>query len=245
MAKELRINSISVKGPELLNKYIGASEHAVRDCFERAQKMKPCAVIFDEFDAIVPKRQSGSTSVTDRVVNQYIIVRRFLCYLDGVEDIDGIFIIAITARPDLIDPAIIRAGRIDQHLLCDLPSKEERAAFFVNRLNLLNCTQECREAKFIDGLSDLTEGYSYGNLTGYMRNLQIIFFDKLSKLEEKGMKESPEDVQLVPDDLRATMSKMSCLAESADYKRLKEIYSEFGRQGAIVEKSPGQKSIMN
>lgn len=65
------MNSISVKGPELLNKYIGASEHAVRDCFEKAQSRKPCVVIFDEFDAIVPKRTSGSVSVTDRVVNQY------------------------------------------------------------------------------------------------------------------------------------------------------------------------------
>ena len=68
--KELRMNCISVKGPELLNKYIGASEHAVRDTFERAQNLKPCVVIFDEFDAIVPKRTSGAVSVTDRVVNQ-------------------------------------------------------------------------------------------------------------------------------------------------------------------------------
>lgn len=70
VAKEMRMNTISVKGPELLNKYIGASEHAVRDTFERAQNMKPCIVLFDEFDAIVPKRTAGSVSVTDRVVNQ-------------------------------------------------------------------------------------------------------------------------------------------------------------------------------
>lgn len=63
---------MSIKGPELLNKYIGASEHAVRDCFEKAQAKKPCVIIFDEFDAIVPKRTAGSVSVTDRVVNQYV-----------------------------------------------------------------------------------------------------------------------------------------------------------------------------
>lgn len=64
------MNSINVKGPELLNKYIGASELAVRDVFDRAQKQRPCILIFDEFDAIVPRRTSGSVSVTDRVVNQ-------------------------------------------------------------------------------------------------------------------------------------------------------------------------------
>lgn len=66
----LKMNSINVKGPELLNKYIGASELAVRDVFDRAQKQRPCILIFDEFDAIVPRRTSGSVSVTDRVVNQ-------------------------------------------------------------------------------------------------------------------------------------------------------------------------------
>ena len=70
IAKNLGINELQVKGPELLNKYIGASEQAVRDIFEKAQKSAPCVIIFDEFDAIVPSRNSGQASVTDRVVNQ-------------------------------------------------------------------------------------------------------------------------------------------------------------------------------
>ena len=77
-ATELGLNFISVKGPELLDKYIGASEQAVRNVFEKASGLRPCILFFDEFDAIVPRRNSGSNSVTDRVVNQ------FLCYLDGV-----------------------------------------------------------------------------------------------------------------------------------------------------------------
>lgn len=101
-ANELGMNFLSVKGPELLNKYIGASEQAVRDIFEKALNAKPCIVFFDEFDAIVPKRNSGSTNVTDRVVNQ------FLCYLDGVSSLAGVYILAATSRPDLIDPALIR-----------------------------------------------------------------------------------------------------------------------------------------
>ncbi len=71
IAKAMNINEIKVKGPELLNKYIGASEEAVRRVFEDAQQKKPCLIIFDEFDAIVPCRNSGQASVTDRVVNQY------------------------------------------------------------------------------------------------------------------------------------------------------------------------------
>ena len=75
---------------------------------------------FDEFDSIVPKRGSGSTSVTDRIVNQ------FLTYLDGVENTrDGIIIIAATSRPDMIDRAVIRPGRIDKAVFCDFPNREE------------------------------------------------------------------------------------------------------------------------
>jgi hypothetical protein len=94
-AQELGLNFISVKGPELLDKYIGASEQAVRNIFEKASGLRPCILFFDEFDAIVPRRNSGSNSVTDRVVNQ------FLCYLDGVVPLEGVFIIAVTGRPDL------------------------------------------------------------------------------------------------------------------------------------------------
>lgn len=101
-ANELGMNFFSVKGPELLNKYIGASEQAVRDIFEKADNVKPSIVFFDEFDAIVPRRNSGSTNVTDRVVNQ------FLCYLDGVASIQGVYILAASSRPDLIDPALLR-----------------------------------------------------------------------------------------------------------------------------------------
>lgn len=98
----LKMNFLSVKGPELLNKYIGASEQAVRDIFEKASAQTPCIIFFDEFDSIVPRRNSGSTGVTDRVVNQ------FLTYLDGVTEVKDVFILAATSRPDLIDPALLR-----------------------------------------------------------------------------------------------------------------------------------------
>ena len=121
VAKECGLHFISVKGPELLNKYIGASEKSVRELFERAQAAKPCVLFFDEFDSIAPKRGHDSTGVTDRVVNQ------LLTQMDGAEGLDGVYVLAATSRPDLIDAALLRPGRLDKSLLCDMPAVEDRA----------------------------------------------------------------------------------------------------------------------
>ncbi|KAF7362140.1 putative peroxisomal biogenesis AAA ATPase pex1 [Mycena venus] len=120
VAKECGLNFISVKGPEILNKYIGASEQSVRDLFERASAAKPCVLFFDEFDSIAPKRGHDSTGVTDRVVNQ------MLTQMDGAEGLDGVYVLAATSRPDLIDSALLRPGRLDKSLLCDMPNLEDR-----------------------------------------------------------------------------------------------------------------------
>lgn len=120
VANECNLNIISVKGPELLNKYIGASEAAVRELFHRAAAAAPCLLFFDEFDSIAQKRGHDNTGVTDRVVNQ------FLTHLDGVEPLSGVYVLAATSRPDLIDPAILRPGRLDTHLHCSMPDFDER-----------------------------------------------------------------------------------------------------------------------
>ena len=122
VAGECGLNFISVKGPEILNKYIGASEKSVRDLFERAQAARPCVLFFDEFDAIAPKRGHDSTGVTDRVVNQ------LLTQMDGAEGLEGVYVLGATSRPDLIDPALLRPGRLDKSLLCDMPSADDREA---------------------------------------------------------------------------------------------------------------------
>ncbi|CAE8618411.1 unnamed protein product [Polarella glacialis] len=111
---------LSVKGPELLSKYIGESEAGVRKVFERAAAAAPSVIFFDEIEALAPKRGADSTGVTDRVVNQ------MLCYLDGVEDRGRVFVIAATGRPDMVDPALMRPGRFDRILYCGIPSDLER-----------------------------------------------------------------------------------------------------------------------
>ena len=136
-----RMQFIYVKGPELLGKYIGSSEQAVRDIFSRARKRTPCVLFFDEFDSLVPRRgadpttSGGSGGVSDRVVNQ------FLTEMDGLESSlqnRHIFILAASNRPEKIDPAILRPGRIDKHILIPLPNYQERLTLFVNIAQTLN-----------------------------------------------------------------------------------------------------------
>ena len=124
VAKECGLNFISIKGPELLNKYIGASEQSVRDLFRRAEQAKPCILFFDEFESIAPRRGHDNTGVTDRVVNQ------LLTQLDGVEGLQGVYVLAATSRPDLIDPALLRPGRLDKALYCSIPSADERVEVY-------------------------------------------------------------------------------------------------------------------
>lgn len=120
VAKQCGMRLISIKGPELLSKYIGASEQAVRDTFQKAQSAKPCILFFDEFDSLAPKRGHDNTGVTDRVVNQ------LLTQLDGVESLTGVCVLAATSRPDLLDSALLRPGRLDKQLFCPLPNEDER-----------------------------------------------------------------------------------------------------------------------
>jgi ribosome biogenesis ATPase len=124
IANESGANFISVKGPELLDKYVGESERAVRVVFERARSSSPCIIFFDELDSLCPKRGSdggsGGGGVSERVVNQ------LLTEMDGLDSRRSVFVIAATNRPELIDPAMLRPGRLDKLLYVPLPSPEDR-----------------------------------------------------------------------------------------------------------------------
>ncbi|KAI9785770.1 MAG: hypothetical protein M1839_008787 [Geoglossum umbratile] len=120
VANESRANFISVKGPELLNKYVGESERAVRQVFVRARSSVPCVIFFDELDALVPRREDSLSEASSRVVNT------LLTELDGLGNRAGIYVIAATNRPDIIDPAMLRPGRLGTLLFVDLPGEDER-----------------------------------------------------------------------------------------------------------------------
>ncbi|KAK2607419.1 hypothetical protein N8I77_006091 [Diaporthe amygdali] len=120
VANESKANFISIKGPELLNKYVGESERAVRQLFARAKSSAPCILFFDEMDALVPKRDDSLSDASSRVVNA------LLTELDGVGDRSGIYVVGATNRPDCIDPAIRRPGRLGTSVFVGLPTAEER-----------------------------------------------------------------------------------------------------------------------
>ena len=115
-------NFISIKGPELLNKYVGESERAVRQLFARAAAAAPCVLFFDELDALAPRRGGESNASSERLVNQ------LLTEMDGVEGRGGVYVVAATNRPDIIDPALLRPGRLDKMLYVPLPDAEGRVS---------------------------------------------------------------------------------------------------------------------
>ncbi|KAF2200000.1 AAA-domain-containing protein [Delitschia confertaspora ATCC 74209] len=171
VAGECGLNFISVKGPEILNKYIGASEKSVRDLFERAEAARPCVLFFDEFDSIAPKRGHDSTGVTDRVVNQ------LLTQMDGAEGLSGVYVLAATSRPDLIDPALLRPGRLDKSLICDLPNLEERIDILkavTKKLRLApSVLSTDPSGQNLREIARRTEGYSGADLQAIVYNAQL------------------------------------------------------------------------
>lgn len=126
VASESDANFISVKGPELLSKWVGDSEKGVREVFRKAKQTAPTVIFFDEIDSIASSRGSdgGDSGVTKRVVNQ------LLTEIDGVEELEDIAIIAATNRPDIIDPGLMRPGRFDRHIKVETPDKKGRLAIF-------------------------------------------------------------------------------------------------------------------
>ncbi|KAI1269913.1 putative AAA family ATPase/60S ribosome export protein Rix7 [Xylariaceae sp. FL1019] len=131
VANESKANFISVKGPELLNKYVGESERSVRQVFSRARASAPCVVFFDELDALVPRRDSSGTDSSARVVNQ------LLTELDGMSSRSGVYVIGATNRPDMIDPAILRPGRLGTNIFVDLPDAAGRVEILKTRIRRL------------------------------------------------------------------------------------------------------------
>ncbi|NXL88575.1 PEX1 factor, partial [Alectura lathami] len=170
VARESGMNFISVKGPELLSKYIGASEQAVRDIFNRAQAAKPCIVFFDEFDSIAPRRGHDNTGVTDRVVNQ------LLTQLDGVEGLQGVYVLAATSRPDLIDPALLRPGRLDKCLYCPPPDQSSRCEI----LKALSHSLSLANDVDFEYLAAKTEHFTGADLKALLYNAQLEAIHNLS-----------------------------------------------------------------
>jgi len=157
VATQSEANFVSVRGPELLSKWVGESERGIREIFKRARQSAPCVVFFDEIDSIAPIRGAGGeTAVTERVVSQ------LLTELDGMENMHGVIVLAATNRADMIDPALLRPGRFDKIIQIPLPDKESRRSILkINAEKIPTITDES-DPNHIDyeKLSDLTDGLS-------------------------------------------------------------------------------------
>ncbi len=157
VATQSEANFVSVRGPELLSKWVGESERGIREIFKRARQSAPCVVFFDEIDSIAPIRGAGGeTAVTERVVSQ------LLTELDGMENMHGVVVLAATNRADMIDPALLRPGRFDKIIQIPLPDKESRKSILkINAEKIPTITDE-NDPNHInfEKLSELTDGLS-------------------------------------------------------------------------------------
>jgi transitional endoplasmic reticulum ATPase len=158
IANECGANFISVKGPELLNAWFGGSEANVRNLFDKARAASPCILFFDEMDSIARARGSGgggASETSDRVINQ------ILSEIDGMGSGKTLFIIGATNRPDILDPGIMRPGRLDQLIYIPLPDRESRVSIFKANLRKSPIADDIS----IEKLADATDGFSGADIT--------------------------------------------------------------------------------
>jgi len=157
VATESEANFVSVRGPELLSKWVGESERGIREIFRIARQASPCVIFFDEVDSIAPIRGAGGeTAVTERVVSQ------LLTELDGMENLRGVVVLAATNRADMIDPALLRPGRFDKIIQIPLPDKDSRKSILKINSRNIPIIMEPTDPDFVnfDKLSEMTDGMS-------------------------------------------------------------------------------------
>ncbi|RLE39022.1 hypothetical protein DRJ17_02235 [Candidatus Woesearchaeota archaeon] len=221
IAHESEANFILVKGPELLSKWVGESEKAVREVFKKARQTSPTIIFFDEIDSIASKRGLGEDSrVTERVVNQ------LLTEMDGLEDLHDVVIIAATNRPDMIDTALLRPGRFDRIILASIPDEKTRKDIFkvhTKEMPLKNVD--------LDDLAKQTKGYVGADIESVCREAAILALREditskaiemrhFNKALEKVAPSVTEDVESAYEDLQ----KVFRAARGKEMKIEKPIY---------------------
>jgi len=216
VANESNSNFISIKGPEVFSKYVGESEEAVREIFKKARQVAPCILFIDEIDSIAPRRggRSSDSGVGDRVVNQ------LLTELDGIESLEGVTVIAATNRPDMIDPAIMRPGRIDRTMEVEIPELEARKKIFEVHTEDMPVSDDVDMGE----LAEKTEDHVGSDIESICREAGMIALRGNPESEEVKMKDFEEAVKEVEptatdenrEQYRRMMNKMDNLEEEQD-----------------------------
>jgi len=179
VATESEANFIAIKGPELLSKWVGESEHGVRETFRKAKMVAPTIIFFDEIDALVPKRGLGfgDAHTTERVISQ------LLTELDGLEKLENIVVIAATNRPDLIDSALLRPGRFDRLVLVPAPDKKARLEIFKIHTRGMPLAKDVDLGELAAG----TGGYAGSDIASLCREAAMLVLRKDIKGKEVRM----------------------------------------------------------
>jgi len=220
VATESDANFISVKGPELLSKWVGESEKAVREIFKKARQTSPTIIFFDEIDSIAPRRgMSSDSNVSERVVNQ------ILTELDGLEDLNDVIVIAATNRPDIIDPGLLRPGRFDRIILSPTPDKETREQIFqvhTKKMPLKDVD--------IKHLAEKTEGYTGADIEAICREAAMLRLRKDIKAKEVGK----DDFEKALDVVRPSVTK-----------EIEEVYEKLKSQFSAAKANEFKSEVMS
>lgn len=227
-----------MKGPELLDKYVGESEKAVRLVFDRARSSSPCIVFFDELDSLCPKRGSdgGGGGVSERVVNQ------LLTEMDGLESRRSVFIIAATNRPELIDPAMMRPGRLDKLLYVPLPSADDRVAI----LSTLSSKVKFGKSVVLDavGKSSKANGFSGADCAALLREAGLAALKEDMAMSAVGKQKSEKELCIEAEHFdvafRNVMPSVS-RRDKSQYDRIRNRMARARTRDALAENEDPEK----
>lgn len=197
VATESEANFVSVRGPELLSKWVGESERGIREIFRRARQASPCVIFFDEIDSIAPIRGAGAeTAVTERVVSQ------LLTELDGMENMHGVIVLAATNRADMIDPALLRPGRFDKIIQIPLPDKDSRKQILDITSKVIPAVTDKNDIDYVnlEKIADITDGMSGADVAAIANTaVSLVIHEYLDKHPTK------EELEKSSGDARVTM----------------------------------------
>ncbi len=221
-ANESEANFISIKGPELLSKWVGESEKGVREIFRKARQAAPCIIFFDELDAIAPTRggDHGDSHVTERVISQ------FLTEMDGLEILTNVVVIAATNRPDIIDPALLRPGRFDRILYVSPPDRDSRLQI----LKIHTKKKPLSEDVNIDDLADKTDGYTGADIASLSSAaVMLALREHITKYpDSKEAEKHTDDLKISMKHFDEAMKKIRPLSKQ-ELDMYKNVANQFGR----------------
>ena len=228
-ANEAMANFISIKGPELLNKYVGESERAVRTLFQRARSASPCVLFFDEMDSLAPRRGSGGDNTSaERVVNQ------LLTEMDGLEARNATFLIAATNRPDMIDPAMLRPGRLDKLLYVPLPPPDGRVAILKTLTRRTPIAPDVRVDQIALGRS--CEGFSGADLAALVREACV------AALKSMTLESTPT---VTTKHFEEAFTKVQPSVSKSDHARYDELRRKLRRERGTINSARRSSSAEN